>query len=398
MKIKKMFALLLAALMLCSLAACKEEKPNENGANLDWVWVRDYPTHGVITENGYYYTDSDILQYADFTVGASTVLCTTAGCSHKEECDAHLQSYGTYKLLYWNERIYYFDILEPVLYSRDATGMNLKKVGSVAGKYVEEGKAAKIGRYAAADGYLFYEVNISDKVVTEEGFNTTRLVMQSIGRIDLSTGKDEIVYEEKIEDPAEEKLILCAARGNGLLLNYWSGLGADPRDPDYQQKLQESKSDLLHWDIEKREMTILFEKNIPECAGVKMVSGGKVYYKTLSGTDAEDAGYTYSYDLNTGKTETACAMQTRWHLGGSYVQCIDPETQKTIIYDMASGQKLPYDLEKTGTVYNAADNGFVVCITGQEELIYYFVSLEALKDGLQQTDLVALFTRKLGYS
>ena len=91
-------------------------------------------------------------------------------------------------------------------------------------------------------------------------------------------------------------------------------------------------------------------------------------------------------------------MQTRWHLGGSYVQCTDPETQKTIIYDMASGQKLTYDLEKTGTVYNVADSGFVMSITGEEEMVYYFVSLEALEDGLQQADLIALFTRKFGYS
>ena len=145
-------------------------------------------------------------------------------------------------------------------------------------------------------------------------------------------------------------------------------------------------------------MTTLFEKNIEECAGVKMVSGGKVYYRTLGYSGAADAGFLYSYDLNTGKTGTACAMSTRWQLGGSYAQCTDPETGETIIYDMAADKKLPYELEKGNAVWNVADNGFVMSLDSEASMDYYFVQQAALADGLQEADLQFLYSRKMGYS
>ena len=210
---KKCIVFLWMLLLLCSLAACGADKPVDGENHLDWVWVRDYITTGAISESGYYYVENNILRYADFTVGANTVLCATAGCSHKDQsCDAYIPSTSIRQLLYWNEQIYYFDLFEPILYSRDATGLSLKKIATAASQYMEERKAIKIGSFVAAGGYLYYEVDISDKVVISEGVETTQLVMQSIGRINLTTGKDEIVYEEKIENPADEKLTLCAAR------------------------------------------------------------------------------------------------------------------------------------------------------------------------------------------
>ncbi len=365
--------------------------------SMDWVWVRDALIHGAICDTGYYYTDGNLLRYADFTADASTVLCTKAGCGHDDDtCDAYLRSGLWKQLLYWNERIYYFDILDPILYSRDATGVNLKKIGTVASKYIEDGKAVKIGRYAVAADYLYYEVDIFDKVVTDEGVNTTELVLQSVGRINLSTGRDEIVHEEKIEDPADEKMILCAVRNDGLLLNHWTDMDVDPRDPDYVEKRKNSGSDLLHFDIESGKMTVLFEKNMVECAGVKLVSGDKVYYKMLSSVGVKDAGYTYSYDLNTGKTEIACPINAQWYLGGNYIQCIDRETDNTLIYDMSLKKELPFEIEHAGQVWNVADNGFVMSLIGEKEMVYYFVSREALADGLQEADLQPLYSRTMG--
>ena len=389
MKIKKMFVLLLAALMLCSLAACQKGKTNENGSNLDWVWVRERRSHGAFGETGYYYTNRSTLYYADFAANASVVLCNTVGCGHdSEECDAYLPSNSIYPLLYWDERIYYFDLFEPVLYSRNSTGLDLKKIGTAGSKYIEKKRAIEIGSYVIADGYLYYEVDVSDNIVMDDGVQTTRLILQGVGRINLSTGKDEMLIEEKVVKQGESKIGLSAVRNDALLISYSTGLAVDRDDPNFLTELANAKFYLVHWDIETGESTTVLEKTIRECSGIQMVSGGKVYYKTHSSVDAEDRGYMYSYDLNTGKTETACNRNMQWLLGGSYVQCYDPTTRERTIYDMNTGKVLPYELDSSIMVVNIADSGFVMS-TGKD---YYFVAQEGLADGLQEKDLQYLYT------
>jgi len=294
-----------------------------------------------------------------------------------------------------NDRLYYIDQLEPVLYSRNATGIELKKIGTIGTKYIEEQKAVKIGKCAVAGGYLYYEADVTAKITDEEGVVTAKLERASIGRIHLSTGKDEILIEQ-LYDKQSVKLILCAARENGILLNRWEGMEEiDRDDPAYVDATGKIPVTLEQWNGETGETTVLFRKTMNECSGIKMVSGGKVYYKSLGGSEA-DGGFTYSYDLSTGKEETACPHRTRWHLGGSYAQCTDPETGKTIIYDMAADKKLPFELAKTGTVWNVADNGFVLSLSSEEEMAYYFVLQTALADGLQESDLIPLYTVKMG--
>ena len=234
-------------------------------------------------------------------------------------------------------------------------------------------------------------MDVSDKVTSEDGVDTTKLVLQGIGRINLSTGKDEILLEEKTEKENDTKLWLTAVRGDGLLINYWSGLAVDRNDPDYHQALANAKSSLYYWNIEAGEKTTIFEKTIQKCPGISMVSGGKVYYKTHGSMKAEDQGYVYCYDLNTGKEEIVCERYSNWMLGGGYVQCYDLATKEYSIYDMCSGKVLPYELDSSIQVLNIADNGFVI----NKEMVYYFVPQEVLKDGLQEADLLPLYSRKM---
>ena len=396
MTIKKLFALILAVLMLCSLAACSEEPAVSGDDHSDWVWVRDYITYGALSDTGYYYAHGSILHYFDFVANASTVLCYNAGCLHEDnQCDAYMFAMGNRPMYFFDDRLYYFSQTEPTLYSRNATGIDLKKIGTMGAKYIEEQKAVTIGNCAVAGGYLYYEAAIFAQVI-ENGVSTTKVERECIGRINLASGKDEIIIEE-MHDKQNEKLILCAARENGVLLNRWEGMEEmDRNDPAFSESLGKIPVTLEQWNGETGETTVLFRKTMNECSGIKMVSGGKVYYKSLSGSEA-DGGFTYSYDLRTGKEETACPHRTRWHLGGAYVQCNDLEGN-VFLYDMSAGKTLPYELNRAANVYNVSDKGYVMQLTveteegGPSERRFYYVTLDSLADGLQEADLQYMYT------
>lgn len=393
MKIKKVFVLILAVLMLCSLTACSETPPETE----DWVWVRDQHISGAISDTGYYYIQKSILHYFDFAANAGAVLCSKADCLHKDEnCDAYLQGLMTKPLYFYNDRLYYFDQAEPVLYSRNATGMDLKKIGTVGEQYMKEKKSVAIANCAVAGGYLYYQADVTAEVVEEDDSITTKLERKYIGRIDLATGKDEILIEQILDNPLQ-KLILCAVQKNGILLSRWEGMEEmDRNDPAYIDAIGKIPVTLEYWNGNTGETEVLFRKTIKECASINMVSDGKVYYKTLSHLDAENAGYTYSYDLNTGKEETVCAMNARAYLGGSYVQCIDPETKKSFIYDMATDEKLPYELGISQYVHNVSGKGYVLSLSDEEKIRYYYVTKDSLADGLQETDLQFMYAQKMG--
>ena len=394
---KKRIAIVMVLLLLGSLAACGEKPAVSSDDHSDWVWVRDLPSWGALSDTGYYYARASILHYFDFAANTSVVLCSQAGCPHKGEiCDAYMVAQDRRQMYFANDRLYYIDLFDLTLYSRNAIGMDLKKTGTIGTKYIKEQKAVKIGRCAVAGEYLYYEADVTAKITDEEGVVTTKLERACIGRIHLSTGKDEILIEQMYDKQQGQKLILCAARANGVLLNRWEGMEAmDLQDPAYIETSNKIPVTLEHWNGETGESTVLFRKTIKECSGIKMVSGGKVYYKSADGHEA-GAGLGYSYDLRTGKEETACPHRVRWYLGGSYVQCTDPEAEKTFIYDMATGQELSYELDGTQSVCSVSDKGYILQLTTDEEILYYYVAKDSLADGLQEADLQFIYALKKG--
>ena len=398
MKINKTVVLILAVLMLCSLAACSEKDPALSGDNTDWVWVRDHPSYGVLSDIGYYYVYDAVLHYFDCAAKTSAVLCSKADCLHRNSnCDGYMPAQEHRRMYFANDRLYYIEQLESALYSRNAIGIELKKIGTIGVQYIEDQKAVSIGNCAVAGEYLYYEADVTARLTDEEGVTTTKLERACIGCINLSTGKDEILIEQNY-DKQSQKLLLCAVRSNGVLLNRWEGMEEmDRQDPAFIEATNKIPVTLEQWSGETGDVAVLFRKTIKECAGIKMVSDGKVYYKSRSGQEAND-GCTYSYDLNTGKTEMACSHRIRWHLGSSYVQCTDRETKKAFLYDMQTGKELPFEPEETGTIWNVEDNGFVMSISSENEMVHYFVSREALADGLEEVDLLPLYTVKMGYS
>ncbi len=404
-KTQKTVAILLAMLLISALSACQNDPPTGPDDHSDWVWVQS-DTYGAFSDTGYYYVDDNVLCYADIAVGESTVLCTKVGCSHStQSCDGYISVLGmTIPMFFYDDHLYYCPAREGVVYSRNATGAELKKVGNLAEKYTKNQQGVEIESCAVADGYLYYQAGISDSVM-KDGVTQVTKVMHAIGRINLTTGKDEVLVEEAL-DKSNEKLVLCAVRGNGILVNRWSGTDVNRSDPGFSDAVKEIPIILEHWNLETGEKTILFEKTRADCIGVNMVEDGKVYFSAKFGQVTDSMRYdfniTYSYDLNTGKEELACPTYTRSHLGGKYVLCRDAETGEYQIYDMEKDQVLPCEVNEPGqlVVKNTFDRGFVVRIIEAEEgeitynpeTVFYYVSHESLADGLQEADLQYIYT------
>ena len=395
---KKWIAIVLVLLLLGSLAACSEKPAVSGGDHSDWVWVPDGITYGALTDTGFYYVNYCFLSYFDFAANASTVLCYNAGCRHEDEqCDAYLRGAGNRPMYFYNDRLYYLDVFEPTLYSRNAIGMELTKIATLGTKYLEGQKVVKIRSGAIAGGYLYYGATVSAVTVDENGNNTRRMERDYIGRVNLSTGKDEILVEE-FYDNQHEKLSLCAVRENEVLLSRMEGMeDMNSKDPGYIEAVSKIYATKEHWNGETGETTVLFRKTIRECSGIKKISNGKMYFTTHGSIQAEDAGHTYSYDLNTGKEEKVCPYRTSYQMCGTYTQCIDAE-KNVVLFDMATGNMLPYELGKSAYVYNVSDKGCVIGyyayaedVSGQERRFYY-VTLDSLADGLQEADLQYIYT------
>ena len=190
---------ILAALLLCSLTACKEETIDTVD---DWVFASaSAGGTNTLTDQGYYYcTVSSTLMLADLKTGTSVVLCAKTGCQHKsEECEAQMPMMSN--MFFWNEHLYYFqlDTIDSFLYRRNATGTEMETVCSIAEKYIDGQKVVQIDRFAVTGKYLYFAATIGEMVEDEYGAQSVQATLDYIGRIDLETGKEETILEEKIE-------------------------------------------------------------------------------------------------------------------------------------------------------------------------------------------------------
>ena len=214
---RKIVALLLMAVFLLSLSACSEEPQN---THLDWVYIPSSATMGTLSETGYYNSLNGVLTYSDIATGTSVVLCQKAGCKHEHglegaaQCDAEL---STPWMVFGNDTLYYVD--RNTLFSRNATGGELKELGMLAKELVEKGTSVDVFPLAVSNGYLYYEGTILESKQTASGGTSSTSSGSCIGRFNLAQRKDELLvvleqarYSEKVE--------VIAARENGLLYLY----------------------------------------------------------------------------------------------------------------------------------------------------------------------------------
>jgi hypothetical protein len=391
---RKIVALLLITLLLLSLPACKEETKD---THLDWVFIPSSASVGVLTEDGYYYERSGILNYADLATGTSVILCQKPGCKHEyglegaAQCDAEMP---TMWMVFGNDTLY--NIYRNTLYSRNATGGELKELGTLAKELVEEGISVDVFPLSVSNGYLYYYGSIKETEQTASGGTSSVQVGSCTGRFNLAQRKDEILLASR-QERSKEGGELIAARENGILYLHREGL--DPKynwkemeTKEYMEALYKTTVQIRHLDLTTGETAVLYTTTYGECKTVHALENGKIYY---GGT--YDGGYrTCSYDLNTGKVETVYKGEfSSSYYGKGYWQrskWLDAKTAERHIYDMNTGKTLPIALSSNYYVVNQSDCGMVMYYNNLSTHDgHYYISYDSLADGLQEADLKFLY-------
>ena len=405
---KRITALILALFSLLGLTACGQDpSANTEGGSTDGQkWVSAGRYEGTFSDEGYYYipeNQSSNLHYFDIATGATTVLCTKAGCEHKGvTCEAHIT--GLYHkwggMCFWNGSLYYLDqpSADPIKLIRcNATGTEREVIGFLGGKYIEDQKVVITQNFARAGSFWYYCADVQGSVWDEETqrWNNER-VLSYISRIDLRTGKEEILIEEE-----EHELDFYAAQEDAALFTVQGKMDVDNRDPDYQEKLSKTPILLKCWDGKTGQVSTLFEKNRREIGTIRCVYGDKVYYTVTVNSTVNQYKYNqYTFDLNTGEHALFSEISTIAFWTGGYAKCKDSlNDTEWYILELESGKKLPIDIAEGGVNFECGTaQGCILrwTVTGGLHRVCY-VPYTALSDGLQEADLMQIYTWKNGY-
>ena len=394
--IKRFFACTLLLCLLCGMSACSKQTDTDS----DWVWA--YNQRGAFSSKGYYFLASGFLRFVDIENGVSVCLCSKAGCLHdhepdhrkSESCEARLIGATMITPLFFcNSDLYYVlrDQYGSHLYRRDATGADLETVATLGEKYIEDQRDVTVYAYAVADGFLYYSADVNGSVPAEDGGNMVQWISNYLGRLNLRTGKEEILL-----DKSDVYITLCAVKGNEALFHSAGIPVAAYDDPNYRQLSLEMPALLQHWDGTSGQVHTLLEKTVQEFPGVNIVDKDKLYYTS----SMESASGVYVYDLHTNKLE-AVQLDSLRHMGNGYALHWDADREQWHLFDLNTKKELPNALTNEGfIVLTVSEEGVAIKRTVEDDnagnqQIYSYITYASLADGLQEQDLMDFYSQSV---
>ena len=389
--------LALILVILVSLTACSTHG-TVTGDNQSWKGIWKYSTRSALSDVGYYYSVNGGIWFADLQSGTNIPLCTKAGCSHSDSsCDVYIPS--MFPIFFAGDSLYSIEGIDngTTLYRRDATGMALMKIADLGTKYTEEEKVLDIMFFGSAGDYLYYCAVVSAVVFDEDRNAITKVdETQYISRVELKTGKETYLFEDEV-GAFYDDVRLLAVREDAVLFCHRNASDVDKHVENYIEILDKDTQTVKLWSDSTGEVTTVLETTWGEFAQEICVTEGKICYCTK--LRYEDGMWKYgtcTFDLDTGKKELLYEGRSTF-LGGSYLLRSTDTGQ--IIYDLAAGKELPWDV--TGgyaSIQITSEKGTVIYIHFQDttpsESRYYFVTREAMADGIQDEDLLYLYTKK----
>ena len=400
-----------------------EQKPNNNEDNqiadikdLDagvfspGNWSTDFGT--TFGEGGYYYCGSFQTSknatsrtcFVDLSNGVSVFLCSKVGCPHVskdgkkvDDCEAAFGS-NNEPFFVRNGGIYYTeswrgDGCEYLCY-RDSTGQAARDIAVLGEPYVNKEHSLSIYNYILAGDLMYYEVSVGKRIFTGPNEATVQDALCAIMRVDLSSGKQEVLFEL----PAEWSFSFIAAREDAVLLKGMrQPTELDFSAEDFRDQLVKLPTCILQWTEADGKVTSLMTSTIEKLSSVDKFHDGIIYC----------IGYydqTYStLDLSTGKTAET-ALPSCIFLGEKYILYYEDNSFR--IMDIQKGEDIPLEIENAG--FNVSDVGSEGVIL---EKFYYkegtdpdaimkdtdrtvtcYVRFDSLSDGLQEEDCLDFHT------
>ena len=394
----KAVAVLLVFLQVMGLCACakKEEVSSE------WVGVEE-TRQGAISDTGYYYLNNqNLLYYVDFQRGINVCLCNKAGCPHGtttvpedlSECEALLPTaFGWIStMFYWNNCFYYMehDQYGRSLYRRNADGTGEAKVATLCEKYMEEDSEIEVDVYCftVAGNYVYFYAAIKAVVQTEVGVFTNQNKLTALLRLDLRTGKEEILTECY---ESNKGLRLVAVRNDSAIYSLASFPDVDYSAENYNTLYAQCPVQILQWNADTGESKVLVEKTRAELGDTILYMGGSFY--CCPGNDQ------YSIDLETGKLTQVVANGSLQILNADVGIGHNNETGDFQVKDLKTGKELPNAYEAYLLQIVCASNDMLIITylvenddrTKDEHFV--FVAPQSLSDGLQEEDTTEFYIR-----
>ena len=367
MKYTKRITALLLTLVLCfGLTACGKD-PSGSAKGI-WVGANEY--EGTFSDQGYYYVpwnqQGATLSYLDISTGTSVILCTKAGCRHTNEyCEAYflpLPYYNSGGTCFWDGSLYYVEWLSADsvdLVRRNATGTERAVIGTLGNKYIEDTKTVLPKNFARFENFWYYCAEINGSVWDEATQRqTTKRVLDYIGRIDLRTGKEEILIEDR-----DNTLNFYAVKNDALVFSTHGIPDVDISDREnYREQLYKLPFIFKRWDGQTGQISTLFEKGSNGSAGIQALTLRGVYKDKLYYSVSVDGNLNqYTYNLNTGEDALFAAQTNMFFWGGGYARCRDfVSGGDWYILELESGKKLPIDPEGNLLFECGSDRGCIL--------------------------------------
>ena len=388
----KLVSVLLVFLTVLGLCACTKK---EETAKNDWVNVVGI-REGAISDTGYYYLNQGLLHYVDFQNGVNVCLCSKAGCAHDDsECEAEiiLDLGGVFStMFFWNGGIYFTTFGEYGwgLYRRNADGTGESKVASLCEKYMKEDPEIEVDAYffTVAGNYVYYFAGIQ-AVVKEGNVSTSQTVLQALLRVDLRTGKEEIVVENR-DYQQNKRLNPIAVRNDSAIYAVISYPDVEYGAENYDELRLQSPVQILQWSAETGESKVLLERTQKELGSSITYQGGKFYCRPVGGV--------YSLDLETGALTQVDDGLTI--INADYGFLFDYEAKQSQLKNLKTGELLPNEFEEC-SLSMVCDSDHMVILTymnakqtGKVDKFYAFLDPESLSDGLQEEDVTAFYVKQ----
>ena len=395
----KGLALVLVLLISFTLFGCAEEPPATIAPITDWddgsswVMTRFYST-SALSDEGYYFPVDDILYFADTSNGIAVCLCSKPGCLHEKgspqeqaACDASLKGTAATPMFFWNDHIFHIrnDEYGTHVYRRNADGTALTAVADIGSRYVKERKALEINDSAFLGDYFYYSAIVMSPVL-EDGEETRVEDMVYIARLNLKTNKEEILVE------SEQALYFNAVCPDGLLYYYYEDTEADREDEDYSEQMNAAPAYVQFYDFETKETTTILSRTRQEIQSVSAVRGSKLYYTR----SVENYSEVWEYDMKTGSDRKVCSNDKDTQIDGRLV--FKQVDGNSVMYHLSTGQYLPTSFVGERLKAECVSKDAVILTRTLYEggrgtsAVYCYVKLADLADGLQEEDVLDLYT------
>ena len=421
-KMKSVLCILLAAMLMLSLAACVKQPDGTTGngaptttvpvgtgapegvkVDLNDGWTVEFANSSSFSEVGYYYVYDSFLYFMDTENGISVILCSKAGCKHNEYEDLKAQAaceanVGFCNIFFYHDGYLYYSKYDRDnpnamdLYRRNADGTGEVKLATLGEGYFTQTAEVVPGECIVADGMMYYTAAINELTQPEPN----NFVVQQTGlllmRLDLATGKEKEILRLK-----DAYIYLQAARKDALIFQRLDSLPYEEMVGPLGDKMDNMPTRLQIWTESSGTATTIFEKTDEQCT-MRGIYGGKFYY---SGRN-EYAGR-YTYDFATGEHATVNLPENAGIINENYWYVYDFEAFKTTIYDFRTGKPVSGDFADWRINFReVGKKGGIVeleLITGKTpdgkklivaKEIYGYIPFAAMEDGLQKEDILII--------